>query len=337
MTRGVDPRGATVVVTGASSGIGRAVARRFAEKGSNLTLVARSQASLAETAQACRDAGAEVLVAPADVADPDAVDDVADRTVARFGGIDVWVNDAAVMAYGELTETPVATQRRIIEVNLLGTMWGTRSALRVMKPQGRGAVINVASLYGKITTPYVTGYSSSKFGVLGFSQAAREELHDHPGISLSVVLPGSIDTPIFRHAANYTGRQVKPVPPVASPRHVARVVVRRARRPRRQTTVGQLQHAAAWGKAVMPGVYGHLATPAMKFVGFMDEPSDAHDGNVFEAQPELDAPYGGWRHHVLRYTAVGLGLPAAAWASWTAWRRHVQAGWSAAAVSRGRR
>ncbi|HEY3529678.1 MAG TPA: SDR family oxidoreductase [Nocardioides sp.] len=322
MSRGVHPRGATVVVTGASSGIGRAVAERFAAKGSNLTLVARSQASLAETAETCREAGAEVLVAPVDIADPDAVDDVADRTVARFGAIDVWVNDAAVMAYGELNETPVATQRRIIEVNLLGTMWGTRSALRVMKPRGRGAVINVASLYGKITTPYVTGYSSSKFGILGFSQAVREELHDHPGVSVSVVLPGAIDTPIYQHAANYTGRVVRPVPPVASPRHVARVVVRRARRPRRQTTVGQLQHTAAWGKALMPGVYGRLTTPAMRFVGFLDEPSEPHDGNVFEPQPELDAVLGGWRHHPLRNVSLGLAVPAAAYASWTAWRRH---------------
>jgi short-subunit dehydrogenase len=319
--RGVDPKGATVVVTGASSGIGRAVATRFAEKGSRLTLVARSETSLAETAEACRAAGAEVLVVPADVADPDAVDDVANRTVARFGGIDVWVNDAAVMAYGEFVETPVATQRRIIEVNLLGTMWGTRSALRVMKSRGRGAVINVASLYGKITTPYVTGYSSSKFGVLGFSQAVREELHDHPGVTVSVVLPGAIDTPIYRHAANYTGRVVRPVPPVASPRHVASVVVRRARRPRRQTTVGQLQHLAAWGKAIMPGVYGQLATPTMKFVGFSDETSEPNDGNVFEPQPDLDAVTGGWRRPLVRTASLALAAPAAAGASWLVWRR----------------
>lgn len=297
MTRhgGVDLHDATVVVTGASSGIGRAAAVRFARAGSNLVLVARSAQSLADTAEDCRAAGAKVLVRPCDVSDAAAVDAIADSAVAELGSLDVWVNDAAVMAYGDVEETPVDTQRRIVEVNLLGTMWGTRAALRMMRAQGRGTVINIASLYGKITTPFVTGYAATKFAILGFSQAVREELADYPDITVSVVLPGSVDTPIFRHAANYTGREVRPVPPICSPRHVARVVVRRARRPRRQTTVGQLQHAAAWGKAVVPGVYGRLATPAMKFVGFGDGSVEPHDGNVFEPQPERDAVRGGWR------------------------------------------
>jgi short-subunit dehydrogenase len=191
MTRALELSGARVVVTGASSGIGRAVAARFARKGSDVVLVARSEESLAVAADECRAAGVRVLEVCADVADPDAVDRVAAQTVRAWGGIDVWVNNVGVMAYGELVEVPVATQRRVVEVNLLGTMWGTRAALRVMKEQGRGAVVNVSSLYGKVTTPYVTGYSASKFGILGFSQAVREELFDYPEISVSVVLPGS--------------------------------------------------------------------------------------------------------------------------------------------------
>jgi short-subunit dehydrogenase len=228
--------------------------------------------------------------------------------VDELGGIDVWVNDAAVMSYGEMTETPVKAQRRIVEVNLLGTMWGTRAALAVMQRQSRGVVVNVASLYGKVSTPFVSGYSASKFGIFGFSHAVRQELQRYPGVDLSVVLPGSIDTPIFRHAANYTGRRVKPVPPAASPDRVARAVVACARKPRRQVTVGQLQHLVAWGRAVMPGAYSTVAPRVMRFVAIGKEPEDPHDGNLYVAEPELDQVRGGWRNRLVRSTVAAAAI-----------------------------
>lgn len=218
MRCGVDLDGAVVVLTGASSGIGRAAARRFAAAGADVVLAARGGGSLEQAAQECRAYDVRVLAVPTDVTDADAVQSLADRTVQELGRLDVWVNDAAVMAYGAIGEVPFAVQRKIIETNLLGTMCGARAALPVLKDQGRGVIINVASLYAKMTSPYVSAYATSKYGVLGFSEVLRQELKSDRGIHVCTVLPGSIDTPIFRHAANYTGREIRPVPPVASPR-----------------------------------------------------------------------------------------------------------------------
>jgi short-subunit dehydrogenase len=307
--RGVELSGAAVVLTGASSGIGRAAALRFAEQGANLVLAARGSDSLDEVAAQCRAAGVRAVAVPTDVADDDQVEALTARAVTELGRIDVWVNDAAVMAYGAIGEVPVHVQRRIIEVNLMGTMHGARAALPVLKTQGRGVIINVASLYAKMTSPYVSAYATAKFGVLGFSEVLRQELKADRHIHVCTIMPGSIDTPIFRHAANYTGRNIRPVPPVASPDRVARAIVRCAQHPRREVTVGQLHHLASWGHALLPRTYGELAPKAMRFVAIGKDPEPHDDGNVFMPQPDLDAVRGGWRNRPAR-AALAVGAVA---------------------------
>jgi len=311
--RGVDLDGAVVVLTGASSGIGRAAARRFARQHARLFLVARSAEALAEVAEECRDAGAAAVTAyPFDVAEPEAHERLVARVLAECGRVDVWVNDAAVMSYGRIEDTPVDVQRRIVEVNLLGVMWGTRAVVPVLRRQGRGVLINVSSLYGKMTTPYVSGYAASKFGILGFTQTVRQELHDVPGVAVCAVLPGSMDTPIFRHAANYIGREIKPVPPVSSPRRVARAIVDLAQHPKAQVEVGRLHHLASRGHAVLPGAYGDLAPGVMRFVAIGDEPQEKHSGNLFETA--VGAPNGvdgHWRNTRVRAALVGVAAVAA--------------------------
>jgi short-subunit dehydrogenase len=311
--RGVDLDGAVVVITGASSGIGRAAARRFAGKHAHLFLVARSADALEDAAAECRDAGAASVTAyPLDVAEPEAHERLVARVLAERDRIDVWVNDAAVMSYGRVEDTPVDVQRRIVEVNLLGVMWGTRAVVPVLRRQGRGVLINVSSLYGKMTTPYVSGYAASKFGILGFTQTVRQELHDVPGVAVCAVLPGSMDTPIFRHAANYVGRRIKPVPPVSSPERVARAIVGLATRPRAHVEVGRLHHFASLGQALLPGAYGDLAPGVMRFVAIGDEPQDTHPGNVLAPDPSSDAVSGHWRNVPARAVVVAAAAATAA-------------------------
>lgn len=319
--RGVDLDGAVVVITGASSGIGRAAARRFAGKHARLFLAARSAESLEEVAFECRQAGAaSVAVCRMDVAEPEAHERLVKQALAACGRVDVWVNDAAVMSYGRVEDTPVAVLRRIVEVNLLGVMWGTRAVVPVFRRQRRGVLINVSSLYGKMTTPYVTGYAASKFGILGFTQTVRQELHDVPGVFVCAVLPGSMDTPIFRHAANYVGRAIKPVPPVSSPERVARAIVDLAAYPRAQVEIGRLHHLASLAHALLPGAYGDLAPGVMRFVAIGDEPEDPHPGNVFDPGAQ-DGVEGNWRNPRVRAAVAAAAAALTAAAGTGVWRR----------------
>jgi short-subunit dehydrogenase len=317
MNRGIELNGAVVVITGASSGIGRATAWEFARRGSHLVLAARDEQTLRDSAHECRAAGARAIAVPTDVADATAVDNLAHRAVGEFGRIDVWVNNAAVMAYGAIGDVPPAVQERIIDTNLLGAMYGAHTALRTMREHGEGVIVNVASLYGKMTSPYVSAYATSKFGLLGFSQVLREELKRERRIQVCTVLPGSMDTPVFQHAANYTGRAAKPPPPVGAPERVARAVVRCAERPRRRRTVGRIQQVASWGQAVLPRAYSEAVPFVMELVAIGDDARSPNDGNVFDPMPELNAVHGGWRSRsrrlpmalsVLALTAGAIGL-----------------------------
>ena len=320
MTRGVDLRGAAVVVTGASSGIGREASRLFAREGADVALAARGEQALFQAAAECRAIGVRAVAVPTDVADPEAVDRLARRAVQEYGRIDVWVNNAAVMAFGALGDVPVEVWQRVVAVDLLGTVHGARAAVPVMRRQGRGVIVNVASLYGRMTSPYVGAYATSKFGVRGFSQVLRQELEKDRGVHVGVVLPGSTDTPIWRHAANYTGHRVRPVPPVASTRRAARAVVRQATHPRRQRVVGTTQQLVSWGHAVLPGVYADLAPHIMRTAAVRRRKEDPHDGNVFAPRPADDSVRGGWRRLPKR-AAAGAGLVAVAAAALAAGRR----------------
>jgi len=220
-------RNSVVVITGASSGIGRATALRFAAKGARLVLAARGAESLEEVARECRKRGAKAIAVPTDVTDVGQVEELAARAVQEFGRLDVWVNNAAVGAFGLLTEIPPKDFQRVLDVNISGYVNGARAALPRLRAQASGALINVASIVSEIPLPYSAAYSISKAAVRALSVSLRSELAREgvAGVEVCSVLPATIDTPFYQNAANYTGRRPMAMPPVYTAERVAKAVV----------------------------------------------------------------------------------------------------------------
>jgi len=311
----LDLDGAVVVVTGASSGIGAATALRLAGAGSRLVLAARGVPALERVAAECRALGGEALVVPTDVADEDAVAELARRAVDAHGRIDAWINNAGVMAYGTYDEVPTATHRRVIEVNLLGAMYGASEAVRRFGAQdGRGVLVNVASLYADMSSPLVSSYVASKFGLLGFNRVLRRDLYGDRSVAVCCVLPAAIDTPIFRNAGNRVGRGTRAVPPVCSPDRVARAVVGCLVRPRREVRVGFVGRLMAKGEVLAPPLYDRLVGPAFRALTFTGEVVAPNDGNVFEPSTDWKRIDGGYRNAAARRAGLvgALGTVAAA-------------------------
>lgn len=283
-----------VVITGASSGIGRAAALAFAER---------------DAAAECERRGGRALAVPTDVSDEAAVQRLALRARERFGRIDVWVNGAAVIIYGEFEQTPSEVYRQVLETNLFGQIHGARAVLPYFRENGSGVIVNMASVWGSVTSPFVSAYVVSKFGIRAFSESLQQGLRmnrETRGIRVCSILPQSVDTPIFRHAANYTGRQVKPVPPVVDPQRVVRAILRSVDHPRRQRTVGWWGRSLEAGHALAPSLFARMVGVAMKLTALGRQPAEPGPGNVFEPMPEWNREQGDWRNTRLR-----VGLAAA--------------------------
>jgi NAD(P)-dependent dehydrogenase (short-subunit alcohol dehydrogenase family) len=283
-----------VVITGASSGIGRATALGFARTGARLVLAARSTESLEAVAAECRKRGSEVLTVRTDVSDESAVHALAEEAAAGFGRIDVWVGAASVFSYGTFERTPPEVFRQVLETTLFGQVYGARAVLPHFRRQGGGTLILVGSVYSRITTPYVSAYAASKHGLLGFAEVLGQEVRKD-GIRVCVVLPSTIDTPVYQHAANYTSQRVHPLPPIASPLRVARAIVSLARRPRRQAVVGQVQRGLIPVHAMLPGFYHRGIPVVMNLLALRGGTVAPTRGTVFEPDPGSNRITGGWR------------------------------------------
>jgi NADP-dependent 3-hydroxy acid dehydrogenase YdfG len=259
----VDPgtalRGAVVVVTGGSSGIGLATALAFARRGARLVLAARGPERLAAAAQRCTALGAETLAVPTDVTDAARVEALADAAVERFGRIDVWVNDAGTSLWGPFEEIPAEAHAALVGTDLLGVLHGSAAAVRrMLAAGGTGVIVNVGSISGRWPTPWAATYTAAKHGVAGFSDALRAELAVRSRIAVCSVHPAYVDTPTYLESGNWTGRELRPVPPVVEPERVAERIVGLALRPRRSVRVGAA-HGVTVLSALAPDTVGRLA------------------------------------------------------------------------------
>lgn len=280
--------GQVVVVTGASTGLGRASAVELARVGARVIIAGRRAETLEDTALKCREVGGEAIPVVTDVTDEGQVAHLASRALELDGTVAVWVNNAGVTAFGSLEGSPLADHRRVIETNLWGAVYGARAIVPIFRRQGRGVLINVGSILSKVGQPFVPSYVISKFALQGLSEALRSELADEPGIHVCTLLPYAIDTPHFQVGANLMGRQPHAMPPTQSPEKVARALVDLAERPRRQLHVPRV---AAWGlalHALFPEVVERVIHDALSRWHFGAPQALNPAGNLW--QPSADPP-----------------------------------------------
>lgn len=268
-----------VVITGASSGMGREMALRFAEKGAKVVLAARNTVALQAVAEEIQGLEGQALIVPTDVSNYQAVEYLAAEAISTYGHVDTWINNASVALYATVEDSTIEELERVVHVNLLGVIYGCKAILPYMRQQGYGTIINFGSVVSWMAIPLLGIYSASKQGVKGFTDALRLEMErEITGINLTLVMPAGINTPFFNHARSKLGVKPQPMPPVYQPEVVANAVVHAAEYPQRDIYGG----GASWFFSMM-----HRLSPALtdRFLMtgnlvFHAQKSDQPDDNV---------------------------------------------------------
>jgi NAD(P)-dependent dehydrogenase (short-subunit alcohol dehydrogenase family) len=331
-----------IVVTGASGGVGRAVARLFAGRGDRVALIARGADGLAGAAVDVQAAGGMPLPLQVDVADYDALDGAAATIEDQLGPIDVWINNAFSSVFATFQETKPEEFRRTTEVTYLGYVYGTRAALDRMRPRDRGAIVQVGSALAYRGIPLQSAYCGAKHAIQGFTESLRcELLHQHSGVRVTMVQLPAVNTPQFDWVKSRLRRKAQPVAPIYQPEVAARAIAYAADHPeRREYWVGGSTVATLLANAVAPGVLDrYLARTG--FESQQDEPErdPGQPANLWQPADGPGAPDRGahgrfdqratphsaqlWasQHHGL-LAAAGAGLVAAAAGLASALRRH---------------
>lgn len=317
----------TAVVTGASAGVGRAVAQALAREGWNLGLIARNAERLEAARREAEGLGARAVALPTDVADAEAVFAAADKTAGTFGGIDLWVNVAMATILAPVNEIAPEEFKRVTEVTYLGQVHGTLAALRHMRPRNRGTIVQVGSALAYRSIPLQSAYCAAKFAIRGFTDSLRSELiHENSRIRLTMVQLPAVNTPQFDWARARMSRRPQPVPPIHQPEVIARHILRAAREAPRELWLGWPSVRAILGGLFAPGLTDRLAA-RMAWDGQMtQEPARPRDGNLFETVPGHQGAHGRFdaraRSQVTGYDpahlmgallGLAVALPALAW------------------------
>jgi len=277
----------TAVVTGASAGVGRAVAIAFAQKGWNVALIARGKAGLEGARRDVEAAGGHALVLPLDVAEADAVFAAADQVIAEWGRMDVWVNDAMVTIFAQVKEIKPAEFRRVTEVTYLGQVYGTMAALKHMRPRNRGTIVQVGSALSYRAIPLQSAYCGAKFAIRGFTDALRSELdHEKSRIRLTMVQLPAVNTPQFDWARSRMPRKLHPLPPIYQPEAIAKEIVRAALEAPRELWIGRSALKAIFGGMLLP-LLGDRILASEGYSGQMTAELASPDrrDNLFEPVP----------------------------------------------------
>lgn len=287
-----------VVLTGASSGFGRGAALKFAEHGARLVLAARRKDLLKEVADECKRRGGKTVIVETDVSGREEVEELAQRALSEFGRIDIWVNNAGVGAVGPFVEVPIEDHEQVIATNLLGTLYGSHYAMKQFREQGSGTLINVGSYLSKGSSPYHASYTASKHGIRGLDTSIRQELEANAlddRIHVCTIMPTSMDTPFFQHAAQHTGHRVRPIEPVYDPQLVIDAIIRVAMNPQPEVMVGRSAKMASFLGKVAPMVLERkMASKTHRNIYTKASREAPNEGALFEPSDEGEGVRGGW-------------------------------------------
>ncbi len=282
----------TVVITGASAGIGRATAKLFGQRGANVALIARGQTGLDGAAGDVEDAGGKALAIPADVSDYGQLEDAARQAEDFFGPIDVWVNVAFTSVFAPFAEISPEEFRRVTEVAYLGFVYGTMVALARMRPREQGTIVQVGSALGSRSIPLQSAYCGAKHAINGFTESVRcELLHDHSGICITIAQVPAVNTPQFSWVRSKLPRHPQPVPPIYDPEVAARGVLYAADHPaRKQYWVGATTAATIAANKFVPALLDrYLARTGVNSQQTDQQVEAGRPDNLWDA---LDGPGG---------------------------------------------